>query len=88
MALLVDAGFQLIGGNGSFPLVLPWGSQAELLALSMATVRALTPIEGATEQDFDDFYASLPSSLETGLVFVMSWGQRPLSSRTASQPVW
>lgn len=76
--MLVDAGFTAVDGAGFFPISLPWGHQPEFLALSVQSARHLISLD-LSDQDYDEYYASLPESVQTGHVLVMSWGRRPTS---------
>lgn len=73
--LLRDTGFERIDSAGVFPLVLPWGNQPEWLHLSAETMRPLLDPDGAESPAYAAFHESLPGSIETGHVMMLSWGQ-------------
>lgn len=75
--LLRDAGFQQIGSAGVFRMVLPWGTQPEWLNLSAETVRPLLDPDGKEHAAYEAFHDSLPNSIETGHVMMLSWSRRP-----------
>lgn len=77
--LLADAGFSDIDAAGTFPLVLPWGNQPEFLPLSIEAVRPLLRMDEEREREHEAFLESVPGSMQTGHVLVMSWARRPVT---------